>query len=147
MGKRAKMSPRRCARTLLNSLPKQLCRLMGRKLVVPCSFSASLSRGTITLVFHAAGKVEVRRQAENNEAMSMQRTGLFCSDSFQRPVETSSSPGDEIRGASESADRMSCSVMASSKPSYHCGSMLSFRYSIGDETMLHAMHVRGATTV
>src|SRR5680860_15880 len=133
MGKRAKMSPRRCARTLLNSLPKQLCRLMGRKLVVPCSFSAPLSRGTITLVFHAAGKVEVRRQAENNEAMSLQiRNGLFCSDSFQRlAVETSSSPGEEVRRASESGDRMSCSVMASSNPSYHCGSILSFRYSIG----------------
>src|SRR5680860_117633 len=116
MGKRAKMSPRRCARTLLNSFPKQLCRLMGRRLLMPCSFSESLSRGTITLVFHAAGNVEVRRQAENNEAMSLQRTGLFCSDSFQRPVETSSSPGDEIRGASESADSLS---LASRVRSYH----------------------------
>jgi hypothetical protein len=30
----------------------------------------------MTLVFHAAGKVDVRRQDENSEAMSEQRTGL-----------------------------------------------------------------------
>ena len=65
----------RWASTLLNSLPKQLCRLMGRTLLMLRSFSSSLSSGTMTLVFQAEGKVDVRRQDENR---CDERQGLGC---------------------------------------------------------------------
>src|SRR6476469_10855231 len=113
------MSLRRCARILLSSLPKQLCRLIGRRLLTPCSLSVSFSRGTITLVFHALGKVEVCKHDVNSFAISVHSAALPLSAIFHRPVETPSCPGEEISGASESTRRISATVTGESRPLYH----------------------------
>ena len=85
MGWRARMPPRRSASTSMKSLPRQLCRLMGRTLLIVRSLCSSFTSGTITLRFHAEGSWPCRRQLQNSCTTSC-CSSLHCCRAVSTPV-------------------------------------------------------------
>ena len=110
----------RRAMMLLNNLPKQLCKLMGRMLLIDRSFFASFTKGMMMLLFHADGNDDVRMHDENSFAMSVRIGSLPTMMMRHSPVDTSSRPGADTNGASLTVCINSSSVTATINGLYHC---------------------------
>src|SRR5690349_21161212 len=106
------MSANLLASSLLNSLPRQLWRLIGLTLLMVRSFCSSFTSGTITLLFHAEGKVDVRMQVLNNATMMSRTASLRWKAAFHTPEETPSSPGAETRGVSRDTSHSSSTLVS-----------------------------------